>query len=300
MEIGIEDGRPIAPALVYKYVAPERTDILENGCIRFTPPLNTNDLFEVRQTFDMLAGPKMRELFEQQKSKLDFDDAIEDALAETSLAGISVDALDALVKSATGADIKKLLSEQLDVVLEDGLYPAMNEPEYIDKLLTDLGSNLICLSLSERMNSPVMWAHYADNSNGFVIAFRTENEFFQRGDEKERQGLQKIEYFDGRLSEVMDDPFKAFISKQLDWSYEREWRLYLKRQEADQSIAVGNEEILLANFPVDAVERIILGVRASEQLEDVLKNQLSEKYQHARMTRCITDRKTAMISEQDI
>lgn len=69
-----EDDRPLPPSIVYKYVAAQRIDVLRNANIRFTPPLNTNDIFEVRQTFEMLAGPKMQELFTEQAAALDIND----------------------------------------------------------------------------------------------------------------------------------------------------------------------------------------------------------------------------------
>ena len=44
----------------------------------------------------------------------------------------------------------------------------------IDRLLENLGNRLVCLSLTEKMDISPMWAHYADNSRGFVIAMATD------------------------------------------------------------------------------------------------------------------------------
>lgn len=104
-----EDDRPVPPSVVYKYVAAERIDVLRNGNIRFTPPLNTNDIFEVRQTFEMLAGPKMQELFAEQAAALDINDTLIKAMKDTPLARMPPDALKNLFKAATGENLEARL-----------------------------------------------------------------------------------------------------------------------------------------------------------------------------------------------
>lgn len=295
-----DDNRPLPPAIVYKYVAAERIDVLRNGSIRFTPPLNTNDIFEVRQTFELLAGPKMRELFVQQAAAIDINNTLVDAMEDTPLAGMSPDELKQLFKEATGGDLEASLQGMLSIMLNDTVFPNMNSPKAIDDLLTKLGSDLICLSLTERFDSSPMWAHYAGNSTGFVIAFKTDNNFFRRGNAGERQGLQKITYFDGQIAEVMDDVYAALMSKQEDWAYEREWRLYVKAGQASRTLAVHADTIHLVDFPRQAVQRVILGLRASGQLEAEMQNLLAEHYPYAQLTRVQADRGIASLTEVSV
>lgn len=47
-------------------MTPERVLPPEGGTVRFTPLLDTNDTFEVRSTFDKLAGPKMLSMLAEQ------------------------------------------------------------------------------------------------------------------------------------------------------------------------------------------------------------------------------------------
>src|SRR4051794_35974493 len=103
------DDRPAPPPTVYKYVMPERVDVLANASIRFTPPLNTNDIFEVRQTFELLAGPKMLTLFEEASATIDFDETLVDALKDTPLAGSTVEGVKALIGNFTGADFEAMV-----------------------------------------------------------------------------------------------------------------------------------------------------------------------------------------------
>lgn len=295
------DERPDPPELVYKYVVADRLDVLRNGNIRFTPPLNTNDIFEVRQTFDLLAGPKMKALFEEQMAVLDIDGVLVDSLKDTPLNGMSVSEFKKFFGAATGGlDLEAALMGQLEQVLHGVVFPTMNSPGTADDLLNKLGSDLICLSLTERYDSSPMWAHYAGNSSGFVIAFDTSNGFFKRGDEAERQGLHKITYFDGKISEAMDDPYAAFMSKQADWAYEREWRLYVKAAEANKTFVVGSDTIHLVDFPGEAVQRVILGVRATTDLENEVRLVLEEKYPHALLSRVRADRTTAALIEEPV
>ncbi len=292
-----DDNRPLPPTIVYKYVAAERVDVLRNGSIRFTPPLNTNDIFEVRQTFEMLAGPKMQELFAQQAAAVDINSSLVDAVKDTPLAGMSPDTLKQLFKTATGGDLETSLQGILSVVFNDTVFPHLNSPKIVDDLLTKLGRDLLCLSLTERFDSSPMWAHYAGNSTGFVIAFETDNIFFRRGDAGERQGLHKITYFDGQIAEVMDDVYAALISKQEDWAYEREWRLYVKADQASKTLVVCADTIHLVDFPRAAVQRVILGLRASPELEADMRNLLADHYPHALLTRVQADRGTASLTE---
>ena len=206
----------------------------------------------------------MQELFAEQATALDINDTLIDAMKDTPLAGMSPDALKQLFKAATGGDLETSLQGMFSTVLNDAVFPTMNSPKVMEDLLTKLGSDLICLSLTERFDSSPMWHHYAGNSTGFVIAFETDNFFFRRGDAGERQGLHKITYFDGKIAEVMDDVYAALMSKQEDWAYEREWRLYVKADQASKTLTVGTYTIHLVDFPREAVQRVILGLRASE------------------------------------
>jgi hypothetical protein len=295
-----DDNRPAAPPIVYKYVTADRVDVLKNRKIRFTPPLNTNDIFEVRQTFDLLAGPKLKGLFAELADEIDIDEQITEALKDSAFAGMTPEAVRTLFSAAMGGDLERALRGQLDSFLHGMFFPAMNTPQSVDTMLTRLGSDLICLSLAEHFDSSPMWAHYAGNSSGFAIAFDTSDAFFRRGDGGNRQGLHKISYFDGRITEVMDDPYTALMSKQSDWAYEREWRLYLKANEATEVREAESDPIHLVEFQKTAVKRVILGLRASASLEADLRDLLARDYPCVRLSRVRADRTTASLIEETV
>jgi DUF2971 family protein len=164
-------------------------------------------------------------------------------------------------------------------------------------MLEKIAAKQLLLSLTERADSSPMWAHYAANSEGFVIAFDTASEFFRGGENKERQALHKVKYFDGRVPEIMDDPFSALISKQADWAYEREWRLYVDADRITRVLRVQNDEIHLISFPREAVRRFVLGTRASEGLQSRLHSIMIGSYPLCALTRMHADRATSSLIE---
>jgi hypothetical protein len=293
----LDAERATPPAVLYKYVIPDRIDVLQNASIRFTPPINTNDIFEVRQTFDLVAGPKFQAFLKEVAPDVDFEEPLRNALDEMHLGSVSNEHAKALVAVLGGGDLeantRRLLDRVLDVVPE-----LMNQPTNVDRLLDKFSSNQLLLSLTERPDSSPMWAHYAANSSGFVIGFDTSSDFFRRGDSKERQGLHKVKYFDGRVREIADDPYAALVSKQADWAYEREWRLYLKAQEVANVISANGDEIHLVSFPRQAVQRVILGTRAPGALEDRLRTLLAASYPGVPLMRVKANRVTATLIEE--
>ncbi|WP_172717247.1 hypothetical protein [Neorhizobium sp. T6_25] len=71
------------PASLYKYLAPERiTDVLETATFKFTRMANTNDIFEVRKTFERIAGPRFKELMLTKYSQIISKKNIEDRFLE--------------------------------------------------------------------------------------------------------------------------------------------------------------------------------------------------------------------------
>lgn len=90
-------------------------------------------------------------------------------------------------------------------------------------------------SFTERLNSPLMWAHYADSHRGFCIAYDIKSHM---PNSHMRRLLYPVEYatdfFDateffikGKDNKSFNNLYlsKAGLIKSVDWSYEKEWRL---------------------------------------------------------------------------
>jgi hypothetical protein len=285
------------PRFLYKYLSAERVEnVLEGGTVRFTPLLDTNDTFEVRSTFDQLAGPKMQNMLFENMEK-----TLSEELVVKKIAGILRDSgLDMLppeiamklAEQYYGRSIIDILRTQMQDAVNTVLVPHFNSPESAEIILEKFGRDLLCFSLSERMDSPPMWAHYAANNTGFIVAFNTENAWFRRPENGEKTRLQRVAYFDGKLNEPFDNPNAAFISKTTDWAYEREWRLYIKSGEADLTVGSVAEPIHLLKFPPEAVDRIILGSKTRPEVATRIREAVASRYPHAALVRAVPNRES--------
>lgn len=137
-----------------------------------------------------------------------------------------------------------------------------------DNFMKVTNRNIAILSLSESPTNELMWAHYANSHQGYVIGFDSENDFFKprKGDPKTCGELMSVQYSDTR-PQVFVDPGKLDIPKELfftktsTWSYEREWRIIRMQSSAD-SIVSGN--IHLFKVPEAAVTSVIFGYKFPE------------------------------------
>jgi hypothetical protein len=294
------DDPPSPPAVVYKYVAPVRLRVLVDQLIRFTPLISTNDVFEVRQTFEQIAGPRFQAALHHEADVMSAESMNAMMLEELQKAGFNREAAEILgptiARAAFGDNYADAIRNQARE-MSDIVVGMMNRQESIDGFLERLGGRLLALSLSEVSNSTVMWAHYAQQSEGFAIGFDTNDLFFHEGKGGKSRALQKIAYFDGRVDEVMDDPRLCLLSKTSDWAYEREWRLYVNVEDADRVEKPGNEDIHLMAFPTSAVCKVILGCRASPELTRHLRELLSGHYPHVALTKMKADRRSAQLIE---
>lgn len=296
------DNPPPPPRYLYKYLSAERVgNVLEGGTVRFTPLLDTNDTFEVRSTFDKLAGPKMLSMLAEQMDNTLSEESVRkltaDMLKENGLGWLPPELALQFAEQQYGGNFMGLLRAQMQQAVDTMLVPHFNDPENAKKLLEKLGRDLLCFSLSERMDSPPMWAHYADNNAGFVVAFDTENAWFHQRKSGEKTRLQKVAYFDGKLDEPLENPQAAFISKTTDWAYEREWRLYIKNGEADLTVGNADDPIQLLKFPPEAVDRIILGAKTRPEIADRIRDAVASRYPHAPVMRAVPNRQSHTYDE---
>jgi len=141
--------------------------------------------------------------------------------------------------------------------------------------------------VSEDPHSPIMWAHYAANWSGFVIAFDSQSPCFMPSPGRGSLFF-PIEYRDEMIEELFDNPIGALFSKQTGWGYEREWRRIISHDEADVVIPAKPDDILLKAFYREAVQRVLVGHRADPSLIDDLRTVLRD-YPQAGLFQTRTD-----------
>lgn len=265
------------PKILYKYVVPDRIDILKNKFIRFTQPSALNDPFELQ--------PMFGELFSENQLKEAIDppfEYIEDALrreyenlTNDQKAQISVEQFIAFVRD--NPQILKTIMRDIEPVFRKAISDFT--PKAKEMLTEALNTKVGILSLSETISNPLLWAHYADSHKGFAIEFNAEHSFFNRRrfDKDELFHLRKVKYKDrsslGRT--LMDlDGDDLLVTKETCWAYEAEWRILAPLESADSVLNIENDEIYLFTIPSSAISGIIVGSRASEFLYEEIKAHL--------------------------
>jgi Protein of unknown function (DUF2971) len=261
--------------MLYKYLRPERVDVLRKLEIRFTQPDALNDPFELRPRFESLISevealaicsatpidfdPILRQAYsmlpEQQRSLLGYEDAAASfkSFMETDQG-----------RSAVSAGLLWFLrfNRQAAAPLRESLYEALNRGVGI-------------LSLTEVPDEPLMWAHYAESHRGILLGFDEEHAFFnRRRSENDEFYLRKVIYADlpPTPTALAVDGNALLVTKGTKWSYEREWRMFAPLEDASRAIEVVGDSVHLFSLPAEALVSAVIGARASAELEGAVRD----------------------------
>ena len=243
---------------LFKYVAEERITILEEGLIRFTQPQAFNDPFELKPQISSIASPLhleehlninfqaiLREEYEklphQAKMVLPFPAYLQfaETKREEMLSGIKE-----LAKQSTPL-LKKVMHESLE-------------------------KHIGILSVTESPNNLLMWAHYANSHQGFVIEFDSTHPFFdqRKSEEDELRHLSKVIYSKKRpnLQLLQISSMNEFLLvKSNEWFYEEEWRMLMALSDANKIIEENLHDIYLFKVPFDVIRAVLIGARATPE-----------------------------------
>ncbi len=141
---------------LFKYVPPERIDILENEKIAFTPPDRFKDPFEMQLC---LAAETARKHIRQLLVELE-------ERAEREIPGY---------RNLSHRQRKKGRRDM--VKMADA---TKHFQEGFEKTIQKQSADMGVLSLCETCNSNLMWYHYADGHRGFVLEFNSEHKEFRQ------------------------------------------------------------------------------------------------------------------------
>jgi hypothetical protein len=266
--------------MLFKYLAPERIDVLQKRRIRFTPPGAFNDPFEFRPVLKTLASdPEFQQFIDLEFNKL----------ADTELAKIGP--LLSLVPKAHVDDLKhNARSKMLPVFrsLEPALIMHLNQ-----KLDEEFNKHFGVLCLSELWDSILMWGHYTSSHEGFVIGFDAEHSFFnQRRSPADEFGfLRQVRYQVSRpvVSLMSSGALEWFETKADVWAYEREWRMFRVLSQAKEVMPIGETLLHLFEFPSDCITEVILGVRCSSATETAIISAIASFQNTPAIYRCGID-----------
>jgi hypothetical protein len=227
---------------LYKYLNPQRLDVLGDGRIRCTQPTLFNDPFESKP---YIASMPPRELMERV------------SVVESARMGLSEQERLAILKVSEDPERHEMVKGMM---------------------LALFGTGVGILSLTEKPDNLLMWAHYAAEHTGYVIGFDTSHKYWNNfGDEKGNDHLgvlRKVDYSDKRpapkhLAAMLRT--EMYFTKSREWEYEQEWRVFRGVENADQVIETEDTlPICLFDFPKETVERVIIGCRASEKTKSTI------------------------------
>ncbi|HXQ37613.1 MAG TPA: DUF2971 domain-containing protein [Anaerolineales bacterium] len=276
---------------LFKYISPERIDIIRNLEIRFTQPDALNDPFELQPHFDsLIAEADVLENFSE--SPVDLRPMVKQAYELfPQLQAIPLDfAMRYVEEFMSTEEARQATAEGLRIFLKSMRDGAVEVRQAIHHAFNE---NVGLLSLSEIADNELMWAHYADSHRGLVLGFDEKHTFFnrRRTENDEFYFVRKVRYSDDPpVSLATIDGDALLITKGTRWSYEREWRMLVPLRDATRSVPIASDTVHLFAFPPDALRGVILGAKATFDTEAEVKNLLTTPgLRHIRLTRAILD-----------
>lgn len=266
---------------LYKYLHPDRIDILKNKSIRFSPPVAFNDPFEFKP---VLSGIASSDYFKQC-----IDEQL-DSFIDVKLSEIP----DAIKKTLPKSKVREFVKIQIES--NGQLFESLMESatKQFSAVLSEKSNEAIgVLSLTQKPDNLLMWSHYADSHKGFCIGFNSEHSFFnrKRSEKDEFYYLRKVEYLKERPTKLMVDMdgTDIFLLKSDVWKYEKEWRMCAVLSDADEVKDSILPAVHLFRFPPDAIDEVIIGANADVNLVDEIVKllKMNLQFKHVKIKRAV-------------
>lgn len=252
---------------LFKYFHQDRRSFLSDRLIRFTQPGAFNDPYEMQPFInsDHLVRD-LEALYHENED--DILRSAYDKLSTEIRSELSFTTAKRIFRSNEGSLIKEI-NKGAPAFAAKG-----NEHFFQSKADKYIG----VLCLAEKPDSLLMWAHYANNHEGFVVEFDCDHSFFQQGlgEDVIRTSLSKVVYSQNVPTTSLLDMknFDFVLTKSYDWSYEQEWRMLLQNKDCKKTIPAEPHDICLFEIPAESMKRVILGCRADFELIQSAKKKL--------------------------
>lgn len=275
---------------LFKYLPPERKDVFQTQCLRYSQPAVFNDPFEARPHFTgFVPALGWERAYPRRFEKV----RREQYLAMSSQFR---DQTPYLIFSALLEDQRPIIYEIFRKV-DSSFVPAINAVMH-----TNFAEKIGAFSLSEIKNNQLMWSHYARSHQGFVVEFdRTDTYFTGRNvSSDDLWQLQKVAYAERRpQTTVIDFDMQAILlTKHVSWSYEREWRDFRPLNQASNVIDASPFPIHLFAFPPRCICSVILGAKMESALKGELMSTLrtDEAFSHVYVCEAVLDHRDYAMS----
>lgn len=245
---------------LHKYVTLDILRKILDGGIRFTPPGQFNDPFEipgimaaeVRSRFAGLSG-----LITQ----------TQDIMSGLMSSPLSVPA------AASTLPIHYFLRPSDEGDQNERRLPDTQIQQEILSRVETIDTTYGILSLTETHNNLLMWAHYADDHRGAVIEFELDDAFLFKNDPN-RKFAKPVKYSMQRATTPIDEDVltEHFFVKSPEWSYEEEFRVVRRLEHADHvAKPARGPTIHIFNMPPEYMTQIFFGVRTgADAMEEIV------------------------------
>jgi hypothetical protein len=252
----------------FKYLPPERIDVLENCSLRFTPFAELNDPFEAAPR---ATPPSAEHLSADFRERLHRE-------AKVSHPHLSDQEIAPLVEKYHALKFPKFLAE----IQKEEHWDAFPE-QMQSKTSAEWG----VLCLSEVDDNILMWSHYCAGHAGFAIGYDRRHHQFQ--------GARPVIYKNRRpilrAKETTPDD-EWYRTKSRDWVYEQEIRQFMELTKCDATKERPNQTpIRLLRIDPFSITSVTIGWRASQDLRMKISQILATgRYPNARFRIARPDR----------
>jgi hypothetical protein len=265
------------PASIFKYVPPDRVDIILNERIAFTPPNRFKDEFDVR--------PRVKPVIDRQFLRKPAKKAEQEFLK-------SLPRNQRPRNKRQRRDIfRKLRLEAVENVRRQAPQIAANWEESLPQ---EISAKFGILCMSEVADENLIWKESADHHRGFAIEFDLEHSSFQAMGQ-----LKQVEYV---LQRPIYDPVegaKGFWLQKLKerYKHEREWRISRQLDQCEVNL-VNGETIYLCPLSRVSIKAIYLGLHSDKQLENRIREALAGM--DVKFNRAYLEKGTSNLSFQEL
>jgi len=227
-----------SPISLFKYVPPQRVDILTNERIAFSQPFRFNDPFDLHQSIALIT--RKTQLARVPITPADLASMGINAASRKQRRALTRKATKALWRLARGNE-EFAASVQSAVVRESQR------------------AGVLCLSSVK--DNLLMWAHYAACNSGLVLEFRMDSDAF-----RQLGKVYQIRYSKKRVVCDVERPNheEMFCVKSVEWSYEQEYRI-LRETRHCVSKNVDGKQVYFCPLPKQAIRSVYIGANASSE-----------------------------------
>lgn len=253
------------PAVLYKYVTPRIASLVfRKRTVQWSSPIHFNDPFDAQ--VDLMWPLLTVEANRYQEDRLRRA-IIDPSTWPPDCSPVFKDAI-----NEERARIKELPEHQRESYIEILVRELKLEPETkaVRAASDDLTRRMRIFCMSSLWNSMLMWSHYADEHQGVVLGFDTDtlernwlvpvervrySTDFPRVVDL-REWIDHIMFGLGRPPTVADGGRDWALTKNVEWSYEEEWRFVASRPRG----TIATKQVI--EIPKGGLRRVIFGCNA--------------------------------------